>query len=79
MYRNGSNLNLTSTTSSAVTFATDLPPALRVFARNLQGNVDQRIATTLQGYSIGLAFTDSQASAYYTAMQAFQTSLGRQL
>ncbi len=79
MYRNGSNLNLTSTTSSAVTFATDLPPVLRVFARNIQGAVDQRIATTLQGYSIGLAFTDSQASAYYTAMQAFQTSLGRQL
>jgi hypothetical protein len=79
MYRNGSNLSLTSTTSSGVTFATGLPPAMRVFARNLQGAVDQRIATTLQGYSIGVAFTDSQASSYYTAMQALQTELGRQL
>jgi hypothetical protein len=52
---------------------------MRVFARNLQGAVDQRIATTLQGYSIGVAFTDSQASSYYTAMQALQTELGRQL
>ena len=79
MYRNGSNLAVTSTATNTVTFATDMPPAVRVFGRNFQGTVDQRIATTLQGYSIGLAFTDSQAAAYYTALQTFQTALGRQL
>ena len=79
MYRNGSNLAVTSTATNTVTFATDLPPAVRVFGRNFQGTVDQRIATTLQGYSIGLAFTDSQAAAYHAALQTFQTALGRQL
>lgn len=34
-------------------------------------------ATRLGGYSIGLALTGSQAAAFYTAMQAFQTALGR--
>jgi hypothetical protein len=29
------------------------------------------------GYSIGLGMTAAQVSAYYTAMQAFQTALGR--
>lgn len=79
MYRNGVNLNLTSTTTNATTFATDAPPALRVFARNYQGTVDQYIATTLQAYSIGLVMTDAQAAAYYTALQTFETALGRQL
>ena len=31
------------------------------------------------GYSIGAHMTDAQALAYYTAMQAFQTALGRQV
>ena len=31
------------------------------------------------GYSIGLGMTAAQVSAYYTAMQAFQTALGRQV
>ena len=79
LYRNGSNLNPTAITTNTTTWTTDRPPALRVFSRNFQGTVDQRIATTLQGYSIGLAFTDSQAAAYYTALQTFQTALGRQL
>jgi hypothetical protein len=34
-------------------------------------------AARLGGYSIGASMTDAQALAYYTAMQAFQTALGR--
>ena len=33
----------------------------------------------LGGYSIGVSMTDAQALAYYNAMQAFQTALGRQV
>ena len=79
LYRNGTNLGVASTTTSPVEFATNLPPAIRIFARNFQGTADQYIATTLQSYSIGLAFTDTQAASYYTALQAFQTALGRNL
>lgn len=82
MYRNGANLNLTSTTTNTTTFAAGTPPGIRVFARRFftTGNTtDQYLATTLQSYSIGLPMTDAQALAYYNAMQAFQTALGRQL
>lgn len=83
MYRNGSDLAITSTTTSTVTFTTDLPVALRVFGRRFinSGTIstDQFIAITLQAYSIGLAFTDAQALDYYNAMQTFQTALTRNL
>ena len=79
MFRNGSNLNLASSTTNSTTFTTNRPPALRVFARNFSGTVDQYIAITLQCYSVGLSLTASQASAYYTALQSFQTALGRNL
>ena len=36
-------------------------------------------AARLGGYSIGATMTGSQAAAFYTAMQAFQTALGRQV
>jgi hypothetical protein len=31
----------------------------------------------MMSYSIGASMTDTQVSAYYAAMQALQTSLGR--
>lgn len=79
IYRNGSNLNLTSTTTNSSTFSASRPPAMRVFARNFGGTVDQYCATTLQAYSIGASMTGSQASDYYNAMQNFQTALSRNL
>jgi hypothetical protein len=43
---------------------------------SLPANVD-RYGGTSGGYSVGLGMTDSQAAAYYNAMQAFQTALTR--
>jgi len=83
MYRQGSNLSLAQNTTNATTWTSTRPLGVRVFARRFLSNVteqtDQYISTTLQGYSLGLAFTDSQALAYYNAIQAFQAALGRQL
>lgn len=83
VYRNGANLNLTSSTTSTVTFAVDLPGSVRVFGRrqNSTGtlSVDQVISMTLQSYSIGLAFTNTQATDYYNAIQTFQADLTRNL
>jgi hypothetical protein len=84
-YRNGSNLGVTSNVVGSVAWIANKPPAVRVFARRLfvtstsTDTTDQYISMTLQGYSLGSAFDDSQALAYYNAIQAFQTSLGRQL
>jgi hypothetical protein len=78
-YRQGTDLNLTVAVSNANTWSSVSPGATFVFARNNQGTADQFLTATLQGYSLGLSMTASQASAFYTAMQTFQTALGRQL
>jgi hypothetical protein len=83
LYRNGANLNATSSTTNATTWTSTRPLALRVFGRRFLNNTtestDQYISTTLQSYSAGLAMTDAQVLAYYNALQAFQAALGRQL
>ena len=81
LYRNGVSSSTTyvggaNTTSDFSSIAHDFG----VFSHNDGGtpNVHRDFsATRLGGYSIGLAFTGSQAAAFYTAMQAFQTALGR--
>lgn len=81
LYRNGVSRTTTyvggaSTTSNFSTITHDFG----VFAHNDGGtpNVFRDFsATRLGGYSIGLAFTGTQAAAFYSAMQAFQTALGR--
>ena len=78
-YRQGTDLNLTVTVSNTNTWASVSPGAPFVFARNNVGTADQFLAATLQGYSLGLSMSASQASAFSTAMQTFQTALGRQL
>jgi hypothetical protein len=50
---------------------------LFVFASNNQGSVEQYINGRIMAYSAGLGLSQSQAEAYYTAMLAFQTALGR--
>ena len=50
-----------------------------VFARNNPTTPTIFSSGRLNGYSIGQSMTDSQAAAYYTAMQTFQTALGRQV
>jgi hypothetical protein len=70
-FRNGTSIGSNSATTSAPSSASEF----MVFGRSNQANVlfDGRMAA----YSIGEPMTASQATAYYTAMQAFQTALGR--
>jgi hypothetical protein len=80
MYRNGSDFGVTATTSNTDVWTTTDVAALFVFGRNNAGTADQLGFTgKMQGYTLGSALTDSEAAAYYTAMQTFQTALGRQL
>jgi hypothetical protein len=76
-YRQGADLNLTVSVSNTNTWSSVSPGAPFVFARNNQGTADQLLTATLQGYSLGLSMSAAQASAFSTAMQAFQTALGR--
>ncbi len=70
-FRNGTSIGSNSVTTSPPTATSEF----MVFGRSSQANVlfDGRMAA----YSIGEPMTASQATAYYTAMQAFQTALGR--
>ena len=79
-FRNGSNINATSVTSGSLAWnASSASPALFVFARNdATGSPSlQPFTGRSQAYSIGLSMTDQQAADFHTAMQAFQTSLTR--
>ena len=75
LYRNGSSIN--SSTNASVARSTSTIPVL-----------GQKTATnTMNHYSIknfalssiGESFNDTEAANYYTAVQAFQTALGRQV
>lgn len=76
-YRNGTQSGSTNTGTLS---ATQQPAnSIFVFARNttttdVPGSYS---AGRLGAYSIGLGMTASQASDFYSALQAFQTSLGR--
>jgi hypothetical protein len=74
IYRNGVQ-DATNTQSAATPEASNI----FVFALNRASTPAANNIYTgkLGGYSIGLAFTAAEAAAYYTAMQAFQTALGR--
>ena len=80
LYRNGTDLAVTATTTNSNVWTSQDVFPLFVFGRNNVGTADQLGYTQkLQCYSAGLSMTDAQASAYFTAVQAFQTALGRQL
>jgi hypothetical protein len=77
-YRNGSDLGLSATVSNTNTWTPGVPPAVYVFGRNNVGTADQLGFTgALQSYSLGQALTDSQASAFSSAMIALQAALTR--
>ena len=78
-YRNGVNLASGNVTSGSQAFSTSQPPALFVFARNAAGTPSTYFTGRACMYSVGIQFTDAQALAFYTAVQAFQTALGRQI
>lgn len=73
LYENGLQqpVNTLSATSVSSTFG------ILVFARNFGGSVTDRWASRILCYSLGGPMTNAQASSYYTAIQAFQTALGR--
>lgn len=76
LYKNGAS----AATSSGTNKNTPSVQPILVFALNqLSGSVSAAgySSSRLGGYSMGLSLSDSQAAAYYTAMQAFQTALGR--
>lgn len=75
LYRNGS-LEVTSATLTQGIATTSL--TLFVFALNSAGvRAGDQAGTTLRHYSIGLAMTAAQVSAFYTAMLAYNTSMER--
>jgi len=74
IYKNGA-----SDGTGTLTAATPTTSEMHIFGINrasTPANVD-RYGGTSGGYSIGLGMTAAQAAAFYTAMQAFQTALGR--
>jgi hypothetical protein len=72
---NGSQSGSTATATSTIGLDAR---GLFVFARNSALNNDFKYSSARLGaYSIGAGLSVSQASAFYTAMQAFQTALTR--
>lgn len=53
--------------------------SLFVGARNINGSADQFNTYNVQFIHIGLGLTDTEATNLYTAVQRFQTTLGRQV
>lgn len=74
LYKDGVSVG-TAATGVDSTSASTLP--FFVFAFNNAGVAGNQYGGRLAGYSLGLSFTGTQAAAYYTAVQAFQTALGR--
>jgi hypothetical protein len=74
LYKNGVQV-ATNTNGSDTVNASAIP--FFVFSINGDGSASSFASERLGAYSIGLSMTAPQAAAYYTAMQAFQTALGR--
>jgi hypothetical protein len=74
LYRNGSSVGSSTNGSDTVNAGTR---TFFVFARNSTGTPENHSAEQQCSYSIGLSMTASQVSSYNTAIQAFQTALGR--
>jgi hypothetical protein len=73
LYKNGSATGTSNAAAAASTSST-----FSVFStENETGSGSDYTSARLGCYSIGLSMTAAQASAYYTAMQSFQTALSR--
>ena len=75
MFRNGSQVGSTRTIDRGTGAQTST--ILPVFAFSANGSIAAYSAARLRGYSVGIGMTAAQVSAYYTAMQTFQTALTR--
>jgi hypothetical protein len=73
LYKNGTSVATGNSGGSLPTFSSFLG------ALNLQGNFYGATNNTIAFHSLGDGLTDTQASNFYTAVQAFQTTLGRQV
>lgn len=81
LYKNGV---LDNSGTSVSDFTSTASNSIAVFTWKITGGTPDpawvfRSTARLGGYSIGTAFTAPQALAYYTATQAFQAALGRQV
>jgi hypothetical protein len=74
IYRNGT---LTGSTSGSNTARTPDTDQVIVFGMSFTTSVINRSSARLNAYSLGLGMTQQQQADFYTAMQAFQTALGR--
>lgn len=72
-----SYLNGAASTSISGTAFTAPAQNIFVHALNRCGSPTDYGSCRTQSYSLGAAMTAAQAAAYYTAMQTFQTALGR--
>lgn len=73
IYKNGSSAGTLTFNARSNSYAGNL----FVFAGNSDGFASDIADVRLGCYSIGLSMTAGQVSSYYTAMQAFQTALSR--
>jgi hypothetical protein len=75
LYQNSTILGLNNITSTGAL------PTLNMYigARNGNGTIEQYHNLNQQFASIGEGLTDTEATNYYTAVQTFQTTLGRQV
>ena len=74
IYLNGS-VRQTATNGSE-TINSEATP-FHIFARNTNGSPEGHSDERQAAYSIGLSMNGTQVSNFYTALQAFQTALGR--
>jgi hypothetical protein len=75
-FRNGSSI-VQRTTSITSSFTSTASLAVFGAATDSVGGVNSPISRRISAYSFGKGFSVSQAAAYYTALQAFQTALSR--
>lgn len=76
VYKNGVSIG-SNTTAQTQTQPTTQP--IYILARNDSGTAANYSARNLAFASIGDGLTDTEAANFYTAVQAFQTTLGRQI
>lgn len=78
VFRNSTQFGTTNTTSSSENITT-CDKSFFIGAINLNGTAGQFSVNQCAFSSIGDGLTDTQASNFYTAVQAFQTTLSRQV
>lgn len=80
LYSNGLYVGQSTTSLTSPPEAIPSSQTIRLFTIQIQGTPPSSfIDLRASGYSMGLGMDDGEAEAYYNIMQAFQTTLGRQV